>query len=287
MDDNTVTNDINELIGDSMPLDGGDSLEGVDDPTAGDNPGDETAVTSDLADDTEASVEGDASQSDDTQSPTTEPDTPGVADQVAAEGTSAGAEGDQLVTQSVDEIRQLIVDLATPKAEEKSEEINLADLFKDDIDYITQDNLNDIAENPMLLNGVMNQVRRQTAENILTIVPHLIGKAIQEHTVRQEQHNAFYTQHKELAPYKAYVSALAQQVQEKMKDKTPAEILEVVAKSAKANLKLSVKSAVPAEGKKEGGKPALRKANSGGRGAQKSTAPAVDSMAAQINELLI
>ena len=207
-------------------------------------------------------------------------------DAVVAEANPEGVNLE--VVDDIDAIRKRIADMSTPTVVadtsniEGDGEVNPLDAFKEDVNYITEENLAGIADNPLLLNDAMNSVRRQTAENILNIVPTLISNAIQAQTAKTDMHNNFYGAHPELAPYKAYVSSVAKEVQAKMKDKTQEEILEVVAQSVKTSLQLTKIS--PAVEKKVGGKPALRVGKGGGR----QTVEVVDenSMAAQISELL-
>ena len=215
-------------------------------------------------------------------------DTPSVTDvaQVGGEPAAGAGEDDVPFVESIDDIRARIAEMSTPAQPVQPEGdaiINPLDAFKDDIPYITEESLAEIADNPLLLNAAMNNVRRQTAENLLTIVPNLIQSALQAHTVRQETHNAFYGKHAELVPYKAYVSSVAKDIQAKNPDKTQGEILDLVAKSVKASLKIAPTKGA-AKDKKQGGKPALRKASGGSRAAN-TAVPATD-MAAQIADLL-
>ena len=214
-------------------------------------------------------------------------DTPSTTE-VAQDGgeLAAGAEEVVPLVESIDDIRQRIAEMSMPTSVAPVEGdvvTNPLDAFKEDLPYITEENLTKIADDPLLLNAAMNNVRRQTAENLLTIVPQLIQKAIQENTVKMETHNAFYSKHKELVPYKLYVSSVAKDIQAKNPDKTQEEILGLVATSVKASLKIAPQKAA-AKGKKQGDKPALRNSSGGGR-STKATAVKSD-MAAQIEELL-
>lgn len=205
----------------------------------------------------------------------------------AGDVPAAGAEEEELpLVESIDDIRQRIADMSMPIPVAPTDAdaiVDPLDLFKDDVPYITEENLAQIADNPLLLNAAMNNVRRQTAENLLTIVPQLIQKALQENTVRMETHNTFYAKHKELEPYKLYVSSVAKDIQTKNPDKTQDEILELVATSVKASLKIAPQK-VAAKDKKQGDKPALRNKGGGSR-VTKDTAPKSD-MATQIADLL-
>ena len=200
---------------------------------------------------------------------------------------AAGAEENELpFVESIDDIRQRIAEMSMPVSVAPAEGdaiVDPLDAFKEDLPYITEENLAQIADDPLLLNAAMNNVRRQTAENLLSIVPQLIQKAIQENTVRTETHNAFYTKHKELTPYKPYVSSVAKDIQAKNPDKTQEEILELVATSVKASLKIAPQKAV-AKDKKQGAKPALRNTAGGGRATKASVTKS--DMATQIADLL-
>ena len=215
-------------------------------------------------------------------------ETPSVTEVVQSGGEpAAGAEEEEVpLVESIDDIRQRIAEMSMPAPVAPVEGDVITDpldAFKEDLPYITEENLEQIANDPLLLNAAMNNVRRQTAENLLTIVPQLIQKAIQENTVKMETHNAFYSKHKELTPYKPYVSSVAKDIQAKNPDKTQDEILELVATSVKASLKIAPQKAA-AKDKKQGAKPALRNKAGGGRATKPTTTKS--DMATQIADLL-
>ena len=274
MSTETMEDQIGDLL-DETPSIEGDDLEGNDSTT--------DAVVDDVAG--EEAV-ADAVGSEDTTITTEEPSAAELA-QAGGEPAAGGAEEDTPFVESIDEIRARIADMSMPALAVAPAEgdviVDPLDAFKEDLPYITEENLAQIADDPLLLNAAMNNVRRQTAENLLSIVPQLIQKAIQENTVRAETHNAFYAAHKELAPYKKYVSSVAVDIQAKNPDKTQEEILDLVATSVKASLKIAPQKEA-AKGKKPGGKPALRNAGGGSR-ANRAAAPKSD-MATQIADLL-
>ena len=245
----------------------------------------EAGTTDTIVDDVAGDVVADGGEPADTTITTEEPSATELAQAGGEQAAGAGEEEVPLV-ESIDDIRQRIAEMSMPipiAPVEGDAIVDPLDIFKDDLPYITAENLPQIADDPLVLNAVMNNVRRQTAENLLTIVPNLIQKAIQENTVRMETHNTFYSKHKELAPYKPYVSSVAKDIQAKNPDKTQEEILGLVATSVKASLKIAPQKAV-AKDKKQGDKPALRN-SSGGSRANKAAAPKSD-MAAQIADLL-
>lgn len=255
----------------------------------GDTPLDDDAGT---GDDVTTEASEDAAGSTDTEGVSTEAEagyteTPSVTDTeggVQAEAGAAAGETETLV-EDIAAIRQRIADMATTNIEVVSPEAEPFDPmagFTEDMAYITEDNLQQIADNPLLLNTAMNEVRRKTAEGILNVVPQMIAHAIQEQTQRTEMHNTFYGEHKELIPFKAYVSSVAKTMAEKMKDKTQEEILAEVAKSVKASLQLVPKKV---EGKKDGAKPALRNSTNGG-GRKTKIDVDENSLAAQITAMM-
>ena len=209
-------------------------------------------------------------------------DVPIVAD-VVVEKVDDKVEDKKDEPSDIETLRQQIIDMAssiqTPA--EKVEDVNPLDAFKDDVAFINQENLAKIAEDPLLLNTSFNEVRRQTAEAIFKHLPTLIGKAIQESQAKAELHSTFYGKHPELVPYKSYVYHIAKDIEKKSEGKTAEEILEAIASSAKASLKLAVK----VEDKKGGGKPALREVKGGGR-VVASPADNKNTMQSQIAELL-
>lgn len=283
-------NAINEMLG--------ESTADVDlDPEASVDDGDTGADTT-----TGDDGSGGADDSDTTQSGTenVDDDAAVVADDAAEVVAAAGdtnTEGDDgLVIEDMEALRQSIADMGTPvidvpkvelDKDGKEIEFNPLDLFKEDVNYITEENLKEIADNPLLLNAAMNNVRRQTAENLLQIVPNLISQAIHANTLRQEVHTNFYSEHKELVPYKAYVAVVAKKVATKMPDKSQEEILAAVAQSVKTSLKLETKEVKDkkAKGKKVGGKPALRAGKGGGR-ANSTSAKANSSIQTELDEML-
>ena len=274
MGNENMAEQIDDLLEETPSIEGDDL--GTDEPTT-DEVVDDAAGEDTIAD----AVEGA-----DTNITTEEPSATEDA-QAGGEPAAGVSDEDTPFVESIDEIRARIAEMSTPAPIAAPAEgdviIDPLDAFKDDLPYITEENLAQIADDPLLLNAAMNNVRRQTAENLLSIVPQLIQKAIQENTVRTETHNAFYAAHKELVPYKTYVSSVAKDIQAKNPDKTQEEILGLVATSVKASLKIAPQKAATKD-KKPGGKPALRNAGGGGR-ANKATAPKSD-MAAQIADLL-
>ena len=271
MGDEAMKDQIDDLLDETSTIEGEEEFV---DPTT-------DAVVDDVAG--EETV-ADAVGSEDT---TVVVDTPSDTE-VAQVGDAPAAGADEAVplVESIDDIRQRIAEMSMPAPVAPAEGDVITDpldVFKEDLPYITEENLAQIADDPLLLNAAMNNVRRQTAENLLSIVPQLIQKAIQENTVKTETHNAFYSKHKELAPYKPYVSSVAKDIQAKNPDKTQDEILELVAISVKASLKIAPQK-VAAKDKKQGVKPALRNTAGGGR-ATKATTTKTD-MATQIADLL-
>lgn len=214
-------------------------------------------------------------------------ETPSVTDEVPAVVEPAAGAVDVEVVESIDELRARIAEMSMPAQPVVSSEEDVItdplELFKDDVAYITEENLQEISDNPILLNAAMNNVRRQTAENLLAIVPQLINNALKVQTVKTELHNTFYGANPELAPYKVYVSSVAKDVQAKNPDKTQDEILDIVARSVKASLKIAPQK-VAGKDKKQGAKPALRNKTGGARTSKASVDD--NSMAAQIAELL-
>ena len=243
------------------------------------------STTDEVVDDVAGDVIADGGQTAETDVTTEEPSATELAQ---TGGQPAAGADDEIVpfVESIDDIRQRIAEMSMPAAVAPAEGdaiVDPLDAFKEDLPYITEENLPKIADDPLLLNAAMNNVRRQTAENILSIVPQLIQRAIQDNTVRMDTHNAFYSNHKELIPYKPYVSSVAKDIQAKNPDKTQEEILDLVATSVKASLKIAPQKAA-AKDKKQGGKPALRNKGGGSR-TTKDTTTKTD-MAAQIADLL-
>lgn len=218
------------------------------------------------------------------ESGTTE--TPSVTDGEAESRTEAGEADGEVFVEDIDAIRKRIADMSTAPQEVVIEgEGELFDpmaAFTKDIPYITEENLQQIADNPLLLNEAMNSVRKQTAEGILAVVPQLIEQAVYAQAQRTELHNTFYGAHPELAPYKAYVSSVAQTMATRLKDKSQEEILVEVAKSVKASLQLSGKQV---EGKKDGVKPALRDKGKGG-GRKTNVVVDENSLASQLTAMM-
>lgn len=214
-------------------------------------------------------------------------ETPSVTEAAQDGVKPAAGAADVDVVESIDELRARIAEMSMPAqpiaAPEEDVITDPLELFKDDVAYITEENLHEIADNPILLNAAMNNVRRQTAENLLAIVPQLINNALKAQTVKTELHNTFYGANPELAPYKVYVSSVAKDVQAKNPDKTQDEILDIVARSVKASLKIAPQK-VASKAKKQGDKPALRNKSGGARTSKVSVDD--NSMAAQIAELL-
>lgn len=168
----------------------------------------------------------------------------------------------------VEALRKQFAD-SVSAADESIVVTNPLDKFKDDIEFMKQVDLDGLADNPALLNVAFNQVRRQTAEALLDAFPQLINQAIQAHQVKQDIHNTFYNEHKELVPYKNFVVTIAKEIGEKMKDKPASEVLAAIAKNAKERLKLPI-SVTPTP--VNGVKPALRDSKGSARtGSQQSS----------------
>lgn len=207
-------------------------------------------------------------------------DTIGAAGSVIGTGTGSGG-GDASTTAAgdagaasaaetdVEALRRQFADSVSTTPDILAAAVNPLDKFKEDIEFMKKADLDGLADNPALLNIAFNQVRRQTAEALLEAFPQLINQAMQAHQVKKDIHDTFYTEHKELTPYKNFVVNIAKEVGERMKDKPANEVLAEIAKSAKERLKLPTMAIVPPT---SGVKPALRDSKGSARtGSQQSS----------------
>lgn len=210
-------------------------------------------------------------------------DTPVVVATDTVVNVAANTNTDTDVDTTVDDLRRQLADVATSTDNTTTEPQSPLDKFKEDIEFLTKEDLAALADKPELLNMAINNARRQTAEHLLSAVPDLINQAFIARQQKQEIHDKFYGDHKELIPYKGFVSTIAKDIAEKMKDKAPEEIMAEIAKNAKERLKLT--SVAPVSTPSTiGVKPALRDAKGGAR--SNITTPSKSDIQAQFADML-
>ncbi len=123
-----------------------------------------------------------------------------------------------------------------------------------DTDYFTKEEIDQLVDKPELIQKKMNDLRRQTAKEILSAVPSVVAAIVRSHTATQTVVNDFYEANKDLNVHRDYTSsvylATLRQKQQKGEQINLPTLLAEVAGTVRKNLRLAAPTAgvTPAAG---------------------------------------
>ena len=178
----------------------------------------------------------------------------------AAEDDTEVAEGDDLETlkaqnaQLLAQVNELSGVTPVPKPAEKPAEGQENPKPEAEIDFLGDQDLEELLDSKENFNKFMNQVyqqaRRDAAEQTLLSIPSVVGNQVRMQTSLNNAIKEFYDDNPELAQARPYVGRVADQVASENPDWTMSQIFAEVATRAKKGLGLSTKP-----GKKSAKKP--------------------------------
>ena len=177
-----------------------------------------------------------------------------------------------------------------PKDEEKKEEEKKEEPLKlDEQDFIGDLDLDDLTRDKTALNKILNAVyskgvndsQKIATEGVLTTIPDIVKHNITLMTTLAEARDKFYKDNEDLAPFKAVVAAVFEEVAAKNSDKKINEIMDLVAPEVRTRLQLK-KTAVKEEKKED--KPRLHGPKGGSQRGEKEK-PNTSGIASEIAEM--
>jgi hypothetical protein len=201
----------------------------------------------------------------------------------------------------IDNLRKQLNERPTPsekkeeKTEEKKEEKKEEPLKLDEQDFVGDIDLDDLTRDKTALNKLLNAVyskgvvdsKKMTTDGMLTSIPDLVKSNITLMTTLAEARDNFYKENEDLAPFKAVVAAVFEEVAAKNSDKKIKDIMDLVAPEVRTRLQLK-KTVKKEEKKEEDEKPRLHSPKGGNQRGQreKPDAKGVPSEIAEMNKAL-
>ncbi len=152
-----------------------------------------------------------------------------------------------------------------------------------------EDTLYQISRDPKKFNELMNKVMLEThnravqltTQNVLTSIPQIVGKSIQQATTIQRTADDFYKANEDLVPFKPFVMMVTNEVAAANPDKALGDILEEVATTSRKKLNLKER-AVAAVVKEDEQSPAFVKA----QGTRKTPVAKTVGLQGEIDDML-
>ena len=152
-----------------------------------------------------------------------------------------------------------------------------------DQNYLTEEDLDNIVDNPSLINVAINKAVRGSTEQLIQAIPLIAAGIANQQIVLNNMAIDFYETNSDLAPYKEFVSAIAKQVEASNTGKTYNEIFNLTATQVRERLGLKVSS--PQAPAPSGVTPAF--AGTRGPARPPVASKQTDDMVTQIAELLL
>lgn len=111
-----------------------------------------------------------------------------------------------------------------------------------DVKFLSDEEIEQIIDNPHLIHKAINQARRKTAEEIISIVPVIVDSMIERYDAAQKVVNDFYAKNSDLLPYRNYVAMKFKMALSSAKDVPYDKLLDSVANDVRKDLHLGKKS---------------------------------------------
>lgn len=156
--------------------------------------------------------------------------------------------------ESIDALRQSIEDSYddTPSQKKVDTDDNKQTLEIADETFFSgsADDLEELTKDPAAFNKLLNSVYRKgvessntrITENFLRSAPEIVKRQVVEHLAIQKSVTQFYTDNKDLIPYKKTVAAIVNKVASENPDFSLKEVLKETEKISRAKLKLTKKA---------------------------------------------
>jgi len=177
------------------------------------------------------------------------------------------------------------------KAEEKKEEKKEEPLKLEEADFIGDLDLDELTRDKAALNKILNLVyskgvndsKRIATEGVLNSIPDIVKHNLTLLTSLKEASDNFYSENKDLVPFKRVVAAVFEDIAAKNPDKKYNELMNLVGPEARKRLELH-KQAVKKVEKEEDVKPPRLPGTKGGQ-RQTPTKPNTSSLEKEISEM--
>lgn len=113
--------------------------------------------------------------------------------------------------------------------------------MKEDIPFITKEQLDTIVDKPELLIPILNNVRRQSAQETLSILPTIVATMVATQLQTERMANEFYEQNKDLGQYRDYTKHIFQSIvtDPANKEKGIEDVLTLTAVEVRKRLRLA------------------------------------------------
>lgn len=160
--------------------------------------------------------------------------------------------------QEIADLRQRLAEKETPAEEEEEEEVPVAEeLTFEPQDFMGDLEIDDVLADKESINELLNKVFQQgvrnsrdvVGEHILRDIPQIVKTNIALITEMSAASEKFYSEHKDLEPFKKVVATVFEEVQAENPDKGYEELLDTVGKEARKRLELHKETITPVEEK--------------------------------------
>lgn len=120
-----------------------------------------------------------------------------------------------------------------------------AEVKLEDIDFIGDQNIDDLIENKQGLNKILNQVRTQAIQHTLGTVPSLVNQVTQQMISVHLAVQDFYSANEDLLAYKPFVGMVSNEIASKNPALSLQEVLNQTAEAARTRLRLPARQVKP------------------------------------------
>lgn len=154
-----------------------------------------------------------------------------------------------------------------------------AEKLKEEIPFMTKEELDSVIDKPELILKSLNSVRRRTVEDMMGVLPMLVAEQITSVMATQRAVEEFYQANSDLNAYRGFTQHTYEKVYAANHDKPMADILKLTAETVRKELRLATPAAMMAADKAKPAKPKFPAEK--GSGTRKPAAPNNDKKKSQ------
>ena len=114
----------------------------------------------------------------------------------------------------------------------------LREAIKTDKEFFTKEEIDQLIDNPALIQVALNKVRRDAIESVLGTLPQIAGNIVQQQFDAYRASQDFYEANEDLSPYREFVKTTYMTVQAQNKELPLEKILAETAAQARKSLRL-------------------------------------------------
>ena len=114
----------------------------------------------------------------------------------------------------------------------------LREAIKTDKEFFTKEEIDQLIDNPALIQIALNKVRRDAIESVLGTLPQIAGNIVQQQFDAYRASQDFYEANEDLSPYREFVKTTYMTVQAQNKELPLEKILAETAAQARKSLRL-------------------------------------------------